>query len=52
MPGLNPKHALKSNRRYSCIRSMPFLPVTPEFFALLHDAWVEQLVFEAPRGRS
>ena len=30
---------------------MPFLPVTPAFFAALHDASVERFVFEADRGR-
>ncbi|RSK38422.1 hypothetical protein [Hymenobacter perfusus] len=30
---------------------MPFLPVTPAFFAALHDASVEHFVFEADRGR-
>ncbi|MBF9236917.1 hypothetical protein I2I05_05870 [Hymenobacter sp. BT683] len=30
---------------------MPFLPVTPAFFAALHDAVVEQFVFDATAGR-
>jgi hypothetical protein len=33
------------------LRTMPFLPVTPAFFAALHDAVVEQFVFNAAAGR-
>jgi hypothetical protein len=33
------------------LRAMPFLPVTPAFFAALHEAVVEELVFDAAASR-
>ena len=33
------------------LRAMPFLPVTPAFFAALPDAVVEELVFDAAASR-
>jgi hypothetical protein len=33
------------------LRTMPFLPVTPAFFAALHDAVVEEFVFDAAASR-